>query len=685
MSIICKVDRRKKISDSTISLYRYTIAGDTKDKRITNQSEKLSYVYSSSELPYFDNKKINDVEYLNERKKTISNNFDNALNMRMHGSKSKFNNRFAHFIIAPSADEYGKHSNEKMVEMSKDAFCDFYQIPIEDFLGTVVIHETNENGIKKNDIHVIGATADKEGKKNVYFAKGQLLKKLQKTSRKIEEKHNLSKYDGDIKPKNGNKSKAIKNITKQEIAYKKNHGEFQALAHIKYVLSKNIHYDFETILDKLNEEGINILSNVNDNREITGMSFHYYGENIKLSQVKATRLEGEKLTSKRFIEEQLGYDKNRDSHYNRIQNENIESEENSSISLFFNKENLQIDGNKNKNLCPDPYWNNILTRLDNGRIGMNGKNIGVIEESNRVIFTDKSLTTLKVATLMAIEKFNKSKVEGEYHATLSTNTGSLSKQKIYLIIEELKNKEPEKYRNVELGGYKPSKKLIKQAQDNANRANIRKDILIRLSKINKSILPENRSIDLSDLSKHNAYIAYEILLEEKARNPDKFHLVSIEGYEPTFIQSLKENDKLDEYYNQVRDKAMNNWLNENENYVRAYGYQFARSEAYSYASIMVNKEKKRRKKAIKQAEKDFDAKYNTYLSHRESKDNLEFFSNEQLNNDYLEYLELTADSEEVLSPNEYLDYIKKTTRIKDDNPIKIIDRNTRKRKTQFSI
>ena len=42
MSIICKVDSRTKISNSNLSIYRYTVAEDTEDKRINNQIEELS-------------------------------------------------------------------------------------------------------------------------------------------------------------------------------------------------------------------------------------------------------------------------------------------------------------------------------------------------------------------------------------------------------------------------------------------------------------------------------------------------------------------------------------------------------------------------------------------------------------------------------------------------------------------
>lgn len=681
MSIICKVDRRKKISDSTISLYRYAIAGDTKDQRIKDQTEKLSYVYSSSELPYFDNKRINDIEYLNERKKTISNHFDNAVNMRMHGSKSKFNNRFAHFIIAPSQEEYGKHSNEKLTDMAKEAFCDFYKVPVEDFLGTVVIHETNDSGIKKNDIHVIGATADSNGRKNAYFAKGQLLNNLQKTSRMIEKKFNLSQYEGGIRPKYANHNKAVKNITKQEMAYLKEHGEHKPIAHIKSTLSENLNGDFLDTIEALNEKCIYMKFNFNNDNEITAMSFFYNDEAIKLSQVKATRLDGKKLTSKEFIEEQFGYDKYNPNHRDLAEKQNILNEEESSVCTLFSKNNsLNINTQR---LVPDDYWNKVLERMNNGLVQLNGRSVGVIEEANRIVFTNKSLTTLRVSLMMAIEKFNESNIEGEYKCSLHTNAGRETKKKIYLLLEELKSKDPEKYGNVEIN-FKPSKKLMEQASRNAHYNKIKKDMLIRLSKSNKKLLPEERIVDISDLSQHDAYIAYEILEEEKARNPDKFHLVSIEGYKPTLLQSFKQNDQLEIYYNEVRNKAVNDYLNPRD--IKQYGYEQARSYAAVHGEAVVRKEKKRRKKAMKQAQKSFEEKYSFYLSQINDSDNIDFFKNEKLRNDYLKYLELTVDSEERLTPEEYLEYTRKTTKIIEDKPIKIIKEEERiKRKTRFNI
>jgi len=681
MSIICKVDRRKKISDSTISLYRYAIAGDTKDHRIKDQTEKLSYVYSSSELPYFDNKRINDIEYLNERKKTISNHFDNAVNMRMHGSKSKFNNRFAHFIIAPSQEEYGKHSNEKLTDMAKEAFCDFYKVPMEDFLGTVVIHETNDSGIKKNDIHVIGATADSNGRKNAYFAKGQLLNNLQKTSRMIEKKFNLSQYEGGIRPKYANHNKAVKNITKQEMAYLKENGEHKPIAYIKSTLSENLNGDFLDTIEALNEKGIYMKFNFNNDNEITAMSFFYNDEAIKLSQVKATRLEGEKLTSKDFIEKHFGYDKYNPNHRDLAEKQNILNEEESSVCTLFSKNNST--NINTQRLVPDDYWNKVLERMDNGLVQLNGRSVGVIEEANRIVFTNKSLTTLRVSLMMAIEKFNESNIEGEYKCSLHTNTGRETKKKIYLLIEELKSKDPEKYKNVEIN-FKPSKKLMEQASRNAHYNKIKKDMLIRLSKSNKKLSPEERIVDISDLSQHDAYIAYEILEEEKARNPDKFHLVSIEGYKPTLLQSFKQNDQLEIYYNEVRNKAVNDYLNPRD--IKQYGYEQARSYAAVHGEAVVRKEKKRRKKAMKQAQKSFEEKYSFYLSQINDSDNIDFFKNEKLRNDYLKYLELTVDSEERLTPEEYLEYTRKTTKIKEDKPIKIIKEEERiKRKTRFNI
>ena len=681
MSIICKVDRRKKISNSTISLYRYTIAGDTKDKRIKNQSEKLSYVYSSNELPFFDNKRIEDIDYLNERKKTLSNSFDNAINMRMKGSKSKFNNRFAHFIIAPSQEEYGKHSNEKLTEMAKEAFCDFYKVPIEDFLGTIVIHETNDSGIKKNDIHVIGATADNNGRKNAFFAKGQLLNNLQKTSRMIEKKFNLHAYEGGIKPKNGNKSKAIKNITKQETAYYNENGKHKAIAHIKSVLSENLNGNFSQTIEALNNNDIYVKFNFNSEKEITAMSFFYEDEAIKLSQVKATRLDGEKLTSKDFIANQMAYNCFDKRHFDIAENQNILNEEATSLCTLFSTNNYK--NTYNGRLVPDNYWNNMLGMTEDGSVNLNGKDVGVVDAGDKIIFSNKSLTTLRISLMLAIEKFNDSEVEGEYQTSLSTTASKETKEKLYLMIEELKIKDPKKYGKVEID-FKPSKKLIEKAEKQAHYERIRKDMLIRLSKSNKQLSPEDRVVDISDLSQYEAYIAYEILEKEKARNPDKFYLVSVEGYKPTLFQSFKQNDQLEIYYNEIRRKAINSYMSECKDDIKKYGFDTIRQEASAFAEGRVKREKKRRKAEIKQAKKDFNEKYDFYLSQLNNSDNADFFNNKSLRFDYEKYLEATVDSNERLTPEEYLDYVKEKTKIKQENiKIEEYSENTNNKKRRY--
>ena len=128
------------------------------------------------------------------------------------------------------------------------------------------------------------------------------------------------------------------------------------------------------------------------------------------------------------------------------------------------------------------------------------------DRGSSVRFSSKSEFVLKAALLRCIE-LNNEAAEGEpYKASITINSGSLTKKKTYMILEQMKAENPGKFDDIELTNYSPTFFAKKEANKKAQEARMLKQMRQTLSGIKKSI--EDRKLDLSEFE--NPYKAYAV-------------------------------------------------------------------------------------------------------------------------------------------------------------------------------
>lgn len=337
MTIINKVVwSRKKTQEKVRNILQYTIKGDKKDHdfedRVANGEalqDKLIAVQSSYPLEQFDHSLIDNKEYLDEYYKAVSDDIEDLTLDRSNGKKE---NRFSHYIVSFSADEYGKHTPEKLFEIAKDSFMSFYELSEEDFIANMVLHETEKDGAKMNDIHVVGNIRKQNGKYKFYNKNAKagspnnLHTGLDRARRFAEKKHNLTPFVYDMFKKNGYK----------EVQSYENTGVMPDKMYIKEILHKVafMSVDFDTKFELLKEAGIAIHTNLKNDNSVNGVSITTGENTFKLSSFINNNFsysisdyeEEKKLTSANFYKDFLGYDETNGEHIEAIEYMNLASD-----------------------------------------------------------------------------------------------------------------------------------------------------------------------------------------------------------------------------------------------------------------------------------------------------------------------------------------------------------------------
>ncbi|WP_290518907.1 hypothetical protein [Alcanivorax sp.] len=647
MSLILKYVPTIATTAKVSYLYRYMIANETKesptlsdDSSLINSNDKLIHVESSHHIEPFRASRKDDKEYLKDYINEASKSFDREAERRMAGYQ--FKRTYSHLIVSPSDDEYGKHTPEELVSVAKAAFCEVYGISEDDFVGTIALHETNKNGVKMNDLHVAGCLINKKGKLP-RMGKG-FFNKIEQTARRLEKKFGFSPL----------KSSAIKKLNFNEKKYfdVTNTHKPETLVKLSVANALNDSLSFTDFVESLNENNISMKANITEDGKINGVSFLHESTQtaVKLSSIKNNYFADEKLSTDRLMKEFAMLDTNKQGHIELVQDQITRYEEAFAEAEFVGKK-LKPFVQPESDLFPDEYaWMENFFKDVIDQVGeslkFNDKTaIKVVGSSVR--FSSKSEFVLKAALLRCIELNNEAREGEPYKASITINSGSLTKKKTYMILEQMKAENPGKFDDIELTNYSPTFFAKKEANKKAQEARMLKQMRQTLSGIKKSI--EDRKLDLSEFE--NPYKAYELMLKEKIQHPEKFISVEVVGHTPTLKQKLFEDTFKKEHYFNMR----NNFIAEyREEFIKKNGKdslqrnrESFKTEANNYADKKIKEHEIQVLESIKVAKQDLVIDING---------NPRFFDNLAMNKKYSDYIAVMEENgklEEAKKPDEF--------------------------------
>jgi len=676
MSIILKFDSKKKRSATIKNLYRYIVSGETKqnptgnpDSVLATGNEKLIHIYSSHHIEPFLYSKKDDEAYIKNYIEEATTSFNDAVEMRL--TRSNRENTYSHLIVAPSEDEFGKHTPEELTEMAKEAFCRVYGMDQEDFIGTIALHETEKNGVKKNDLHVAGCLINKEGKTPKLY-KG-FMKHIEKVSRQLEKDFGFSVL----------KSSLVKDISFAEKAYYETTQTHKPKASVKSALKEVLQgsTSFSQIVTDLNDNDIYLKLNTTSEGKVSGATFLHEPTNtqVKLSDVKQNYYAGEKLTTDSFFKDHCFFD-----YENIVQRELIADQishfEDSVDSCSITSKRLKKVADKSSEIFPNDYfWLDSIFQVVLNEMGENAFNLGnwkpITENGDQINFTTNTDFVLKSALLRSIEKFNYG-TEEKYDVALKIKGGPITKRKLYIELEKIKAENPDKFENVSFTNYFPSRSEKKRGQRAGEEVRILKELRQELSFMRRQA--NERVLDLSKYE--NPYKAYSILAKERIEHPEKFIQLEIVGHKPTMKQRMAEDAYKKEHEINLKNRFFNDYK---QQYVEKYGEETYQRNATQYrlrANAYVDKKLKEHKlelvRRLDQAHKDIVVDVNG---------NPNLYDNSKLNKEYAEYLavkEANNDSK-IMSAEEFKEVMEK---MKQENQ-KIYEdmQNKKKRKEGFNL
>lgn len=646
MSLILKYDKSISQTSKVSYLYRYMIANETKesptlsnDSSLINSNDKLIHVESSHHIEPFRASRKDDPQYLQDYIKEASKSFDREAERRMAGYH--FKRTYSHLIVSPSADEYGKHTPEELVEVAKAAFCEVYGIREDDFAGTIVLHETEKNGVKMNDLHVAGCLINKQGKLP-RMGKG-FFDKIERTARRIEKKFGFDPL----------KSGVIKKLNFNEKKYFDSTNSHKPSALVKQAVSHALNHSntFKAFTEKLNEQSISMKANITKNGKVNGVSFLHEAThtNVKLSEISNNYFGDDKLTTDKIMKEFANFDPNKQHHIEVLQ-EQISRYEDNFDEAEFTSAKVKRFVKPESDLFPDEYaWlENFFKEMADqiGSLTFHNKQAIKVSGSS-VRFSSKSEFVLKAALLRAIEINNEAGQDEPYKAAIKINSGALTKRKTYQILEQLKAENPGKFDNVELTNYTASFTAKREATKKAQESRILKEMRERLSTIKRSV--SDRDLDLSQFE--NSYKAYEIFLKEKIKHPEKFVGVNVVGYTPTLRQRLFEKSFKEEHY-----------LNMRSNFIAEYREQFIKERGKD--ALRKNREVFKSEASIYADEKLAEHQKSVIANIESEKRNLvvdkngnpRLFDDLNLNKQYSDYIAVMEEEgklDEAMKPDEF--------------------------------
>lgn len=201
MSIIAKMRKpnQKEPKSQMKRASLYDIRGVTSERRkgftVEENKRKLVYVETSEQLPDF-NHGYDSIEELDYFIDSVSDAYDEELKLRV-GSRNK-TKATMQIDFGFSAGDFGKFEPEIYTKIIKESMLEALGFEEKDFLGKIVLHTTNDEGIDKYDAHIQICTYDQDGKHTTKIKKGFLKNDLQYILSKKEEEYGLERYVGRV-------------------------------------------------------------------------------------------------------------------------------------------------------------------------------------------------------------------------------------------------------------------------------------------------------------------------------------------------------------------------------------------------------------------------------------------------------------------------------------------------------